>query len=102
MTDIIREFIRVKFPFLKVLKLTSETSIDERAKMVDLFNNDPSINILILTTSIGGLGLSLTSANIVIMYDHDWNPMKDLQAMDRAHRIGQRKTVEVFRYILLI
>jgi TATA-binding protein-associated factor len=54
---------------------------------------------MILTTSIGGLGLNLTAANIVIMYDHNWNPSKDMQAIDRAHRLGQKKTVNVYRLI---
>lgn len=55
--------------------------------------------MLLLTTSIGGLGLNLTSADIVIFVEHDWNPMRDLQAMDRAHRIGQKHTVNVYRLI---
>lgn len=48
---------------------------------------------------MGGLGLNLTGADTVIFVEHDWNPMKDLQAMDRAHRIGQRKVVNVYRLI---
>lgn len=48
---------------------------------------------------IGGLGLTLTGADTVIFVEHDWNPMKDLQAMDRAHRIGQKKVVNVYRLI---
>lgn len=63
------------------------------------FNNDPSIDILLLTTHVGGLGLNLTGADTVIFVEHDWNPMKDLQAMDRAHRIGQKKVVNVYRLI---
>jgi TATA-binding protein-associated factor len=55
---------------------------------------------MILTTAVGGLGLTLTGANMVIFLEHDWNPMKDLQAMDRAHRIGQTRTVNVYRLIL--
>lgn len=55
------------------------------------FNNDPSIDVLLLTTHVGGLGLNLTGADTVVFVEHDWNPMKDLQAMDRAHRIGQVK-----------
>lgn len=47
---------------------------------------------------MGGLGLNLTGADTVIFVEHDWNPMKDLQAMDRAHRIGQKKVVNVYRY----
>lgn len=48
---------------------------------------------------IGGLGINLMTANIVIIYDSDWNPQNDLQAMDRAHRIGQKKQVIVYRLI---
>lgn len=51
-----------------------------------------------LLVKVGGLGLNLTGADVVIFVEHDWNPMKDLQAMDRAHRIGQKKVVNVFRY----
>jgi len=59
---------------------------------------------MLLTTHVGGLGLTLTGADTVIFIDHDWNPMRDLQAMDRAHRIGQTKTVNVYRctYALLV
>jgi len=53
-----------------------------------------------LTTSVGGLGLTLTGADVVIFMEHDWNPMNDLQAMDRAHRIGQTRTVNVYRLIM--
>jgi TATA-binding protein-associated factor len=52
-----------------------------------------------LTTSVGGLGLNLTGADTVIFFEHDWNPMKDVQAMDRAHRIGQKRVVNVYRLI---
>ena len=53
-----------------------------------------------MTTSVGGLGLTLTGADVVIFMEHDWNPMNDLQAMDRAHRIGQTRTVNVYRLIM--
>jgi TATA-binding protein-associated factor len=55
---------------------------------------------MIMTTAVGGLGLNLTGADTVIFMEHDWNPMKDLQAIDRAHRIGQKRTVNVYRLIL--
>ena len=58
------------------------------------------MRVLILTTQVGGLGLTLTGADMVIFMEHDWNPMNDLQAMDRAHRIGQTRTVNVFRLIM--
>jgi SWI/SNF-related matrix-associated actin-dependent regulator of chromatin subfamily A member 5 len=53
----------------------------------------------LLTTRAGGLGINLTSADIVVLFDSDWNPQADLQAMDRAHRIGQTKQVYVFRFV---
>uniref|UniRef100_A0A672P7L4 SWI/SNF-related matrix-associated actin-dependent regulator of chromatin subfamily A member 5-like n=1 Tax=Sinocyclocheilus grahami TaxID=75366 RepID=A0A672P7L4_SINGR len=52
-----------------------------------------------LSTRAGGLGINLATADVVIIYDSDWNPQVDLQAMDRAHRIGQKKQVRVFRFI---
>ena len=102
MCTLLKIFFLYKFPGLKVLTLTGDTkNKEERGKIVDNFNNDPSVNVLILTVNIGGVGLNLTSANVVIMYDHDWNPSKDMQAMDRAHRLGQKKTVQVFRLITI-
>lgn len=55
--------------------------------------------MLLCLPQVGGLGLNLTGADTVIFVEHDWNPMKDLQAMDRAHRIGQKKVVNVYRLI---
>ena len=55
---------------------------------------------MLLTTRTGGLGINLQTANTVIMFDHDYNPMNDLQAIDRAHRIGQRNILNVYRLIL--
>ena len=52
-----------------------------------------------LTTRAGGLGINLATADCVVIYDSDWNPQVDLQAMDRAHRIGQTKAVRVFRLV---
>lgn len=57
------------------------------------------IDTLLFIFQVGGLGLNLTGADTVIFVEHDWNPMKDLQAMDRAHRIGQKKVVNVYRLI---
>ena len=55
--------------------------------------------IFLLSTRAGGLGINLTAADTVIIYDSDWNPQMDLQAMDRAHRIGQKNPVNVYRMI---
>lgn len=57
------------------------------------------MTLKLLPFQVGGLGLNLTGADTVIFVEHDWNPMKDLQAMDRAHRIGQKKVVNVYRLI---
>ena len=71
----------------------------DRGKIVMQFNSDPTIDVLLLTTKVGGLGLNLTSADVVVFLEHDWNPMNDMQAMDRAHRLGQKRTVNVYRIL---
>jgi SNF2 family DNA or RNA helicase len=53
--------------------------------------------VMLLSTRAGGLGLNLTAADVVIIFDSDWNPQNDLQAMARAHRIGQTRAVRVYR-----
>ena len=76
-------------PFkVSYIELLSQHSPKERVEIVDHFNSDETIKVLILTTAVGGLGLTLTGADTVIFAEHDWNPMRDLQAIDRAHRIG--------------
>lgn len=68
------------------LRLDGSLPSSKRIGVVERFNADSSIDVLLLTTAIGGLGLSLSTADTVIIVEHDWNPHKDLQAMDRAHR----------------
>ncbi|KAJ2722375.1 TATA-binding protein-associated factor mot1 [Coemansia sp. Benny D115] len=70
-----------------------------RQEIVTRFNSDPTIDCLLLTTHVGGLGLNLTGADTVIFVEHDYNPAMDLQAMDRAHRLGQTRVVNVYRLI---
>lgn len=81
------------------LRLDGSVAPTARFDVVRKFNADPSIDVLLLTTHVGGLGLNLTSADTVVFLEHDWNPQKDLQAMDRAHRLGQKRTVNVFRLL---
>ena len=82
------------------LRLDGSTSADDREKRMYMFNApDSPYFIFLLSTRAGGLGLNLATADTVIIFDSDWNPMMDLQAQDRAHRIGQRKDVRVFRII---
>ncbi|XP_074027518.1 histone acetyltransferase 1 isoform X2 [Leptinotarsa decemlineata] len=100
MLDIIEEdLFKKNMPSVTYLRLDGSIPPIQRHSVVTRFNNDPSIDVLLLTTQVGGLGLNLTGADTVIFVEHDWNPMKDLQAMDRAHRIGQRKVVNVYRLI---
>lgn len=82
------------------LRLDGSVDATQRFAVVQRFNSDPTIDVLLLTTHVGGLGLNLTSADTVIFLEHDWNPMKDLQAMDRAHRLGQTRTVNVYRLLM--
>uniref|UniRef100_A0A8C9F792 Helicase, lymphoid specific n=1 Tax=Pavo cristatus TaxID=9049 RepID=A0A8C9F792_PAVCR len=63
------------------------------------FNNDPEVFLFLVSTRAGGLGINLTAADTVIIYDSDWNPQSDLQAQDRCHRIGQTKPVVVYRLV---
>jgi len=100
MLDIVEEdLLRTHLPTVTYLRLDGSVPAAQRHSVVARFNADPSIDVLLLTTQVGGLGLNLTGADTVIFVEHDWNPMKDLQAMDRAHRIGQKKVVNVYRLI---
>ncbi|KAL8615035.1 SWI/SNF-related matrix-associated actin-dependent regulator of chromatin subfamily A member 5 [Nucella lapillus] len=81
-------------------RLDGSTPHEDRQKSILEYNDPESTKfIFMLSTRAGGLGINLASADIVILYDSDWNPQVDLQAMDRAHRIGQKKQVRVFRFI---
>ncbi|KAI9837437.1 MAG: TATA-binding protein-associated factor mot1 [Sclerophora amabilis] len=100
MLDMVQEDVLKKMlPSVQYLRLDGGVEANKRQDIVNRFNSDPSYDVLLLTTSVGGLGLNLTGADTVIFVEHDWNPQKDLQAMDRAHRIGQKKVVNVYRLI---
>lgn len=91
--------LKKMLPGVSFARLDGSVEASKRQDVVNRFNSDPSIDCLLLTTSVGGLGLNLTGADTVIFVEHDWNPQKDIQAMDRAHRIGQKKVVNVYRLI---
>ncbi|KAK8937941.1 ATP-dependent DNA helicase DDM1 [Platanthera guangdongensis] len=83
---------------MEVCRIDGKVKLDERRKQIEDFNNlSSNINIFLLSTRAGGLGINLTAADTCIIYDSDWNPQMDLQAMDRCHRIGQTKPVHVYR-----
>ncbi|KAI0932898.1 hypothetical protein AcW1_000117 [Taiwanofungus camphoratus] len=96
--DIMEDFL--KMMGWKYLRLDGGTKTEDRAGHVALFNTpDSDIRVFILSTRAGGLGLNLQTADTVIIFDSDWNPHADLQAQDRAHRIGQTKVVRILRFI---
>ncbi|KAF4748328.1 putative global transcription activator SNF2L2 [Perkinsus olseni] len=84
---------------LKCFRLDGSTTLEDRQTTMRQFNDplNQDTNIFILSTRAGGLGLNLQAADTVILYDSDWNPQMDLQAMDRAHRVGQKSDVIVLR-----
>ncbi|KAL8376418.1 hypothetical protein RB595_007483 [Gaeumannomyces hyphopodioides] len=79
--------------------LDGSLGYEERQQAVDDFNSDPNAFVFLISTKAGGVGLNITSANKVIIFDPHWNPAYDLQAQDRAYRIGQSRDVDVFRLI---
>jgi TATA-binding protein-associated factor len=100
MLDMVQnDVLKKMLPSVQYLRMDGSVDASKRQDIVNKFNSDPSYDVLLLTTSVGGLGLNLTGADTVIFVEHDWNPQKDLQAMDRAHRIGQKKVVNVYRLI---
>ena len=83
----------------KYCRIDGNTSGEDREDMIDSYNAPGSEKfVFLLSTRAGGLGINLVTADTVIIYDSDWNPQMDLQAMDRAHRIGQTREVSVFRF----
>lgn len=98
MLDILEDYVRY-FNY-DYCRLDGSTKGEARDSMITEFNEPGSSKFcFLLSTRAGGLGINLATADIVILYDSDWNPQVDLQAMDRAHRIGQTKPVRVFRLI---
>ncbi len=86
----------------RYLRLDGSTKAEDRTASLKLFNDPESpYFVFLLSTRAGGLGLNLQSADTVIIFDSDWNPHQDLQAQDRAHRIGQTKEVRIFRLITI-
>ncbi|CAB1319322.1 unnamed protein product, partial [Coregonus sp. 'balchen'] len=83
----------------RYVRLDGSTPIADRIVLIDDYNTDPEIFVFLLSTRAGGLGINLTSANVVIMHDIDCNPYNDKQAEDRCHRVGQTRTVQVIKLI---
>ncbi|KJH49886.1 protein, SNF2 family [Dictyocaulus viviparus] len=98
MMTIIEDFLNYRK--WKYLRLDGSTKPDERGQLLELYNApDSEYFLFMLSTRAGGLGLNLQTADTVIIFDSDWNPHQDMQAQDRAHRIGQKREVRVLRLI---
>lgn len=95
------EIIEEQLKKLKInyLKLTGQTKVGERIKLVDEFNTNKNIKVFLISLKAGGTGLNLTGADMVIHYDPWWNLSAENQATDRTYRIGQRKNVQVYKLI---
>ena len=99
MLDILEIFLNIHgFTYVR---LDGSTKVELRQQIVDKFNNDKKVFCFISSTRSGGIGLNLTGADSIIFYDTDWNPAMDKQAQDRCHRIGQTRTVHIYRLITL-
>jgi superfamily II DNA or RNA helicase len=96
---VVGQLLQPYMPHVKHLRMDGQVPPSKRQALVDAFNADASVGLLLLTTKVGGVGLNLTGADTVIFLEHDWNPMQDLQAMDRVHRLGQQKAVSVYRLV---
>ncbi|KAI1116203.1 SNF2 family N-terminal domain-containing protein [Nemania sp. NC0429] len=96
MLDILERFVQ-GLGNIQYLRMDGKTPIKMRQVFVDKFNKSPDIDLFLLTTKVGGLGVNLTGANRVIIYDPDWNPSTDVQARERAWRLGQKKDVTIYR-----
>ncbi|EJU00345.1 hypothetical protein DACRYDRAFT_23259 [Dacryopinax primogenitus] len=95
--DILQTFVeQAAYEFCR---LDGKVPAEKRMDEVDSFNTDPNVFIFLISTLAGGVGLNLTAANKVVIFDPNWNPAHDLQAMDRAYRIGQNRDVTVYRLL---
>jgi len=97
MLDVLENFLNLHG--YTYVRLDGSVKVEARQKMVDKFNLNKKIFCFISSTRCGGIGINLTGADCVIFYDTDWNPAMDKQAQDRCHRIGQTKTVHIYRLI---
>ncbi|XP_041364778.1 LOW QUALITY PROTEIN: DNA excision repair protein ERCC-6-like [Gigantopelta aegis] len=97
MLDILESFV-VKQDY-NYLRMDGTTPISARQPLVTKFNSDISLDVFLLTTRVGGLGVNLTGADRVIIFDPDWNPSTDMQARERAWRIGQTRPVTIYRLL---
>jgi TATA-binding protein-associated factor len=119
--DVVEDLVfKVHMPSLRYVRLDGKVPAEQRASLAEKFNSDPTTRVILATSKVGGLGLNLTGtfvaesiqgrfltssltlfvgADTVIFLENDYNPFVDLQAMDRAHRLGQSKVVNVYNFV---
>ena len=95
--DILEDFLHYRE--YKYERIDGSIKGTDRQLAIDRFANDPSVFVFLISTKAGGVGINLTQADTVILFDSDWNPQNDLQAEARCHRIGQTKKVKVYRLV---
>jgi len=95
--DILEQFLNIHG--YRYMRLDGSTRIEQRQDMMERFNRDTRIDVFILSSRSGGIGMNLTGADTVIFYDLDWNPQMDKQCQDRAHRIGQTRDVHIYKLV---
>ena len=95
--DILEDYLLMRGH--RYVRLDGTVKVQDRNDRIAEFERDEDMLCFIASTRAGGLGINLTSADTVILYDSDWNPQMDLQAQDRAHRLGQKKAVVIYRLV---
>ncbi|CAK9274903.1 unnamed protein product [Sphagnum jensenii] len=98
--DILEDYLTFQFGQESFERVDGSVPVAERQAAIMRFNQDPSRFVFLLSTRSCGLGINLATADTVIIYDSDFNPHADIQAMNRAHRIGQSKTLLVYRMVV--
>uniref|UniRef100_A0A1I8H9W5 DNA excision repair protein ERCC-6 n=1 Tax=Macrostomum lignano TaxID=282301 RepID=A0A1I8H9W5_9PLAT len=97
MLGVLEAFVKKRgYPYMR---MDGGTAVRSRQTLVHRFNTDPGTFVFLLTSRVGGIGVNLTGANRVIIFDPDWNPCTDLQARERAWRIGQQRDVVIYRLL---
>lgn len=84
---------------IEFVRLDGRTSVEDRQSIMDAFHERTEIPVFLLSTKAGGAGINLACANKVVIFDSSFNPQEDVQAENRAHRVGQTRDVEVFRFV---
>ena len=97
--DILQVYLKMKK--IRYLRMDGTTPVQDRLDLIDLYNNDETLQVFILSTKAGGLGINLSSADTVIIHDLDMNPYNDKQAEDRCYRFGQTKPVHVYKQVFI-